>query len=181
MPDSKALDQQAKQAMDLYRQGKPSQAVEIFTELQETYQMLGNTLKADEMANNMAVALLDLDQTGRAVDLVEKTPERFLSAGEPVLAAQAYGNLGTALAADGRAQEAEEAFRQSLKIFQEQGHDEGMTFAGQALSQLQLKQGRALEALASMEASLESQKKPGFRQRLMRKLLKLPFRLTGGR
>jgi tetratricopeptide (TPR) repeat protein len=180
-PDKKELEQQAKQAMDLYRKGQAAQAVEIFLELQAAYQEQGNLVKADEMANNLAVALLELDQADRAVSLVENTPERFLSADEPLLAAQAYGNLGAALAAGGRTDEAEQAYRQSLKIFQEQGHDEGMTFAGQAMSQLQLKQGRALEALASMEASLEGQKKPGLRQRLMRKLLKLPFRLTGGR
>jgi tetratricopeptide (TPR) repeat protein len=167
--------------MDLYRQGQAAQAVEMFLELQETYQAQGNVLKADEMANNMAVALLELDQAEKAVELVENTPDRFLSADKPVLAAQAYGNLGAALAASGRIEEAEQAYRQSLQIFQQQGHDEGMTFAGQALSQLQLKQGRALEALASMESSLDSQKKPGLRQRLLRKLLKLPFRLTGGR
>lgn len=181
MPDDRALEKRAKQAMDLYRQGQSSQAVDIFLELQERYSSQGNQVKADEMANNLAVALLELDQANRAVDLVVETPERFLAAGEPVLAAQAYGNLGAALTADGRTEEAEQAYRQSLRLFQQEGHDEGMTYAGQALSQLQLKQGRALEALASMESSLEGQKKPGLRQRLMRTLLKLPFRLTGGR
>lgn len=180
-PNEKALEGRSKQAMDLYRQGQAAQAVEIFLELEEIYRAQGNDLKGDEMANNLAVALLELDQAERAIALVEATPQRFLAAGEPILAAQAYGNLGAAMAAADRVEEAEQAYRQSLQLFQEQGHDEGMTFAGQALSQLQLKQGRPLEALASVEASLEGQKKPGLRQRLMRTLLKLPFRLTGGR
>jgi tetratricopeptide (TPR) repeat protein len=180
-PNEKALEGQAKEAMDQYRHGQAKQAVETFLKLEEIYRAQGNQTKADEMANNLAVALLELDQAERAVALVEDTPQRFLSADEPILAAQAYGNLGAALATANRVEEAEQAYRQSLELFQAHGHDEGMTFAGQALSQLQLKQGRALEALASMEASIESQKKPGLRQRLMRTLLKLPFRLTGGR
>jgi tetratricopeptide (TPR) repeat protein len=178
---NKELEQRAKQGMEDYRNGRVEQAVETFTELKEAYAAEGNEVKADEMANNLAVALLELDQAVQAIRLVENTPQRFINADEPVLAAQAYGNLGAALAAAGRTDEAESAYRQSLKLFQAHDHDEGTAFVGQALSQLQLKQGRALEALASMETSLEGQKKPGLRQRLLRKLLKLPFRLTGGR
>jgi tetratricopeptide (TPR) repeat protein len=180
-PDTRDLGRRTKQAMDLYRQGQTDEAVQAFTALQEIYQSNGDQVKADEMANNLAVALLELNQAEKAIKLVEDTPERFLRAEEPILAAQAYGNMGAALAAADRVEEAERAYRQSLKLFQEQGHDEGMTFVGQALSQLQLKQGRALEALASMEASLEGQKKPGLRHRILQRLLKLPFRLTGGR
>lgn len=179
--DSRDLDRRTKQALDLYHQGRADEAIEAFTALQAIYQSEGDQVKADEMANNLAVALLDQNKAEDAIKLVEDTPERFLRADQPILAAQAYGNLGAALAAAERVEDAENAYRQSLKLFQEHGHDEGMTFVGQALSQLQLKQGRALEALASMEASLEGQKKPGLRQRILRKLLKLPFRLTGGR
>jgi tetratricopeptide (TPR) repeat protein len=180
-PDLRDLERRTKQAMDLYRQGQADEAIEAFTALQDIYQSNGDQVKADEMANNSAVALLELNQAEEAIELVKDTPERFLNANQPVLAAQAYGNMGAALAAADRVEDAEQAYRLSLKLFQDHGHDEGMAFVGQALSQLQLKQGRALEALASMEASLEGQKKPGLRQRILRKLLKLPFRLTGGR
>jgi tetratricopeptide (TPR) repeat protein len=180
-PDTRNLDRRTKLAMDHYRKGRAEEAIEEFTSLQQIYEASGDQVKADEMANNLAVALLEVDQAEEAIKWVEDTPERFLGSNQPILAAQAYGNMGTALAAAGRVDEAEQAYRQSLSLFQEQGHDDGSAFVGQALSQLQLKQGRALEALASMEASLEGQKKPGLRQRILQKLLKLPFRLTGGR
>jgi tetratricopeptide (TPR) repeat protein len=180
-PDSHDLERRTKQAMELFRNGQVNEAIEAFSDLHLAYQSQGDPVKADEMANNLGVAHLDINQFDEAIKLVVDTPERFLRAGQPILAAQAFGNLGAAFAAADRIEEAEDAYRQSFKLFQDQGHDEGMTFVGQALSQLQLKQGRALEALASMEASLEGQKKPGLRQRILRKLLKLPFRLTGGR
>lgn len=175
------LDRKSKQAMDFYRQGKFPEAVELFSWLHQEFSASGNNVKADEMANNLAVTFLDQNDPEQAIDLIEGTPQRFFEAGETIMAAQAYGNLGAAMAAANRLEEAENAYRQSMQIFRQQGHDEGVTFVGQALSQLQLKQGKTLEALASMEASLEGQKKPGLRQRLLRKLLKLPFRLTGGR
>jgi hypothetical protein len=46
----------------------------------------------------------------------------------------------------------------------------------QSLSKLQLKSGRQIEALATMEAGLEGFKKPTLKQRILKKLLQMPFR-----
>ena len=99
--------------MELFRNGQVNEAIEAFSDLHHVYQSQGDLVKADEMANNLAVARLDLNQAEEAIKLVEATPERFLSADQPVLAAQAYGNLGAAFAAADQIEEAEDAYRQS--------------------------------------------------------------------
>jgi len=47
----------------------------------------------------------------------------------------------------------------------------------QSLSALQLRTGRQLEALATMQAGVERIERPGLKNRLLKKILDLPFRL----
>jgi len=51
----------------------------------------------------------------------------------------------------------------------------------EALSELQLRTGRQLQALATMKAGLDGVKRPNPRQRLVKKILEIPFDLLGGK
>jgi hypothetical protein len=47
----------------------------------------------------------------------------------------------------------------------------------QSLSALQLRTGRQLEALATMQSGVSKIKRPGLKNRFLKKILDIPFRL----
>ncbi len=91
----------------------------------------------------------------------------------------ALGNLGAALEADGRIEEAVDAYEQSADLLKQVGESEFRANVMQSLSRLQLRTGRQFEALATMEAGLEGIERPNTQQRFLKKLLKLPYKYMG--
>jgi tetratricopeptide (TPR) repeat protein len=159
-----------------YQQGHFQQAVQGFRQAREL--LLGANLleQAAEMANNAAVALLQLDQPEAAIEILEGTPQVFANAGNDRLQAQALGNQAAALEALGNRHQAEELYQRALVLFREVGDQESQAFTLQGLSRVQLKDGRALQALDSMQASLEAKPRRGLTGRVIRRLLSLPAR-----
>jgi tetratricopeptide (TPR) repeat protein len=168
-----------KLALSAFRESRLDEAIHAFTTAQEGFLAEGNAVKAAEMASSLSVVLLKANRTDEALEAASGTPEIFLQAGEKTLAAQAYGNLGSALEACGNLANAEEAYHQAANLFGSLGDGEHHRYTMQSLSQLQLRQGRTLEALSTMQHSLDAQPRLGIRQRLLRALLKLPNRLLG--
>ncbi len=89
----------------------------------------------------------------------------------------AYGNQAAALEALGQLAAAEAAYQQSADLLAEAGEDQLRASVMRSVSELQLRQGRHLEAVASMQTGLGGLKKPKPKQRLIRRLLDMPFRL----
>jgi hypothetical protein len=92
----------------------------------------------------------------------------------------ALGNLGTALEAVGRLDEAIQAYQQSADVLKQANETEMRASVMQSLSALQLRTGHQLEALATMQAGLDGLKKPSPKQRALRKLLNLPSKVIKG-
>lgn len=168
---------QADQALKDFRDGRVEAALEGFSYAREAYQSEGDVAKAAEMANNLSVAHLKLENPEQALRAVEGTPKVFKDLGDKLNAARAYGNLGSALEATGSKDDAEAAYKNAISLFSEIGDKEGESYTLQSLSKLQLNRGRPVEALASMEASMEAKQKRSLRERLLQKLFKIPFRL----
>ncbi len=163
-----------------YRRGELSAAAEGFRSASAAYTRDGAELAAAEAANNLCVTLLQADRPQEALECVEGTPAVFERHSESGRAAQAYGNLGTALESCGRTAEAEAAYRHSLDLFCSLGDSEGESLILQRLSQVRLRQGQPIEALAAMQASLEAAPRGGLLRRWMRSLLSLPARFFSG-
>jgi tetratricopeptide (TPR) repeat protein len=180
------MSEQALSPQELERQGMQAyQAKELETALARFeaarlgYQAQQDELKSLEMSNNLSVVLLQLDRPEEALAAVEGSAEIFERREQPERAAQAYGNLASALEGCGRLDEAEAAYRQAAEAFQRLGDQDSQSHTLKALSQLQLRQGRAMEALASMQRGLDEQKGGGLRQRILRGLLNLPQKFLG--
>ncbi len=89
------------------------------------------------------------------------------------------GNLASALEACGDLVAAERTYAQALQRFADlNDHQAQATILG-SLSQLQLKRGRPLDALSTMQAGLEHKPRRGLRDRWVQRLLALPSRLLG--
>jgi tetratricopeptide (TPR) repeat protein len=179
MSDTLNQTQLSKDAKEAYRRGDYRAAAKLFQAAAQGYDSVGDNLNAAEMLNNCGVAYLRLGDGKAALQAVEATPATFAAAGDTRRQGLALGNLGDALESVGRKQEAADMYTQSAELLEQVGEDEMRAHVLQSLSQLQLKSGRQIEALATMEAGLEGFKKPSLKQRILKKLLRFPFKLMG--
>jgi tetratricopeptide (TPR) repeat protein len=167
------------EALAAFREGRLDLAIELFQAAYKAYKQSGDALKSAEIANNMSVALLKTARPQEALQAVEGTQSIFQSAGDEHRAALAWGNLAAALEACGDLAAAEEAYKQATTRFAKLDDDENRAYTHQALSRVQIRQGRAVEAVTTMQTGLESKQGLSIRNRVLRFLLNLPSRLTG--
>jgi tetratricopeptide (TPR) repeat protein len=172
-------DELERLALESYRAGCFEESIERYSAARKLYLDKQNLSKAAEIANNLCVVMLAAKQLQAALDAVRDTPEFFVSQGDELHAAQAYGNLASALEACDQISAAEEAYRQAVGLFEKLGDSDNYSSTLQALSRLQLRQGNPLGALSTMQGGLETMPKPRMRDRVLRQLLKWPFRLLG--
>lgn len=166
-------------ALQAYQDERLDNAAAGFRDAMEAFSGRGDHLQAAEMANNLCVVLLKMDDPGGALAAVEGTPEVFAAHGNDQRTAMAYGNLASALEAGGDFEGAQQAYRKAVDLFAEIGDTDSRAHTLKALSQMQLRKGQTMEAVASMQAGLEGQTSLNFWQRLLRRILRLPYRLLG--
>lgn len=168
--------QLAKEAKQAYQRGDYENAARTFLAAAQSYTTSQDPMNAAEMANNASVAYLQAGDSQAALKTVEGTAEIFAAEGDIRRQAMALGNLGSALEAMKRYMEAEDAYQQSADLLKQVGEDQLRLNVMQSLSRLQARTGRQLEALASMQAGLEDVQRPSPRQRILKKLLEVPFK-----
>ncbi len=169
----------AETALRDFRQGRFAAAAQGFEAARAGFELAGDVGGAAEAANSLCVALLQARRPADALQAVQGTPEVFDSVGDRKRAAQALGNLASALEATGDLAAAEHAYQQALQRFTDLHDHDTMATLLASISQLQLKRGRPLDALTSMQAGLEQKPRRGLRDRWLRRLLGLPSRLLG--
>jgi len=179
MSDALNQAQITKEGKEAYQRGDYGAAAKLFKAAAEGYASVGDKLTEAELLNNCGVAYLRAGDGKAALQVIEATPAVFAAAGDIRRQGLALGNLGDALETVGRKQEAADIYTQSAELLEQAGEDEMRAHVLQSLSKLQLKSGRQIEALATMEAGLEGFRKPSLKQRFLRKLLRFPFKLMG--
>jgi tetratricopeptide (TPR) repeat protein len=178
-PSKISAEDLERQAMTAYQAGEWKRAETSFREAHLAFQREGKPLKSAEMKNNLCVVLLQDDRPQEALKAVEGTWDIFASQGDDLRTAQSYGNLAAAHEACGNLSEAEEAYRQAAELLEKAGAMDDRAQTLTALSRIQLKRGKALQAVASMQSGLDGGQRLGFGKRLLRKILRLPLRLLG--
>lgn len=153
------------------------QAAEAFAASAAGFRTAEDALSAAEMDNNRSVALLQAGEYQAALDAAARTDKTFASAGDTRRQAQALGNQAAAMAGLGRKQDAEDLYWKSAQLLEACGEKDLRATVLQAISRLQLGEGRYMQALASMESGLEGVPKPSLAQRLLKRLLKIPGKL----
>lgn len=160
-----------------YKSGDYLISAKSYREAAEAYRASGDELLAAEMFNNCSVAYLQAGEGQLSLEAVEGTSEVFADAGDFHHQAMAIGNRAAALEILERFEEAEEAYRDSAKILKEIGEFDDRLHVLQSLSALQLHMGRRLEAYASMYAGIMTIEEPNPRQRLLKALMQIPYKL----
>jgi tetratricopeptide (TPR) repeat protein len=170
-------NQLSEEGKSAYEKGDYLKSAEIFLAAAEGYQFVGDAINAAEMKNNRSVALLQGGQAEAAVQAVEGTIEIFADAGDKRRQAMALGNRAAALSKLNRVNEAIVDYERAADLFKQVGEHDLRAPVLQALSVLQLRTGRQLESLASMNAGLGEFEQPKPRQRFLKKLLDIPLKI----
>jgi len=142
-----------------------------FTETQDE-------LNAAEMANNLSVSFLQTGKKAQALDVVEGTDLIFEKHNDQFRQAMSLGNYAAALESMKRYEEAGLAYQKSADLFEQLGETEFRTHVLKSLATLQIRQGKQLESILSMQQSLSAKKNLSVKDRILNFLLKIPFRLS---
>ena len=159
-----------------FERGEFEAAANAFQAAADGFELAEDPLNAAEMKNNCSVALLQDGNAQGALAAVQGTAAIFADSQAVREQALALGNEAAALQTLGKIEEAEALYRESADLLAETGDDELRASVFRSISELQLKQGRHLEAVASMHTGLDGLEKPKPRQRLVRRLLEMPFK-----
>jgi tetratricopeptide (TPR) repeat protein len=159
---------------ELYNQGDYLNSAGVFCAAADGFLVRGDEIQAAEMKNNASVAFLQGKNPQEALNSVGNTADVFAQVGDLRRQGMAFGNLGSAFEALGRKAEAADAYRDSAKLLKEAGEDQLCANVLQSLSTLQLKSGQQLEALVTMREGLDNIKHPSLKQRVLKKLLRVP-------
>ncbi len=168
-----------KEASEEYEAGRLETAIHLYRAAHEGFLAEEDGLKAAEMANNLCVVLLQAGRPQEALEMVRGSPEFFQASGEEDRAAQSYGNLGAALEACGEDEAAMSAYSKAAELLRGLGDQENYAYTMQALSRLQLRRGKPIEAVYSMQSGLADAPRLSLKERALRWLLNLPLRLYG--
>lgn len=163
----------AEEGRRLYGAGDYAAAAGLFENAAAGYRAAGQAALAAEMANNLSVAQLQAGDPAAALAAVAGTAEIFAEAGDRLKMALAWGNQAAALEGLGHIAEAEQDYERSAAVLKELGENDLRAEVMKALTALQVRGGRQMEALASMQSGLAGVEKPGLKMRFMRWLLNL--------
>jgi tetratricopeptide (TPR) repeat protein len=177
--DNSSLDQIVKQAQSAYQDEDFETAATLFQQAREQYLLLNDELNAAEMANNRSVALLRFGNAHEALNVTRGTDLIFAQAGDTHRQAMALGNQAAALEALGQLDEAVQAYRQCSDLLKQSNDPSLRIYVLESLSGLYLRRRRFLEALVTMQAALDLKTKLSLRERVLRWLLNVVFRLMG--
>ena len=167
----------AEKALQAYKQEAFDLAIDLFEQAKSAYSIAGDPVKAAEMANNLSVAFSQVDRYTAALEVLNDTFDVFLQHGEMMKAAQSLGNEAAAYEGMQEWEKAETLYEQAVDRFAQLGEQESQHYTLQALSRVRLRQGRAMEAVSTMQGALETDAKSNWRTRLVSKILSLPSRL----
>jgi tetratricopeptide (TPR) repeat protein len=179
MNDTLTLTELIEEGKAAYKRGDFLASAQAFQAATKGYASTDDRLTAAEMSNNSSVAYLRAGEADAALQAVEGTPEIFAEAQNTRLQGIALGNLGAALDALKRLDEAEDAYQQSADLLGQAGEADLRAYVLKSLSVIQLRKGDHMQAVTSMQSSLDAGQKAGGKGNIFSKLFKRPSKQIG--
>jgi tetratricopeptide (TPR) repeat protein len=177
--DLNSVQNTIEEAKRAFEKGDYKSASKGFKTAYNHFEVQNDPENAAEMANNLCVALLQIGKKKEALEIVEGTAEFFEKQANKKKQAIALGNQAAALEALKRFDEALNFYQQSADIFDEIGESALSSHVHKSIALIQVRNGKQLEGIFSMQKSLGNIEKPTVWQRIYRGLLKIPNKLIG--
>jgi len=159
-------------AVKAYQEGNYENAARLFGEAASAFTAQENALDAAEMRNNQSVAWLQAGNPGAAWEAARGTASVFAEAGDFRREGIAWGNEAAALQALGRTNDALEKYRLASAAFERAGEGEMRNTVMQAMAGIELKRGKVMDALLTMQMGLSGIKHPTLKQKILLALLR---------
>lgn len=161
-----------------FQRGEFLVAARYFEAAKQAYLSSSDESNAAEMANNASVAYLQDKKPDLALKSVEGTAAIFERKGDLKREGMALGNQAAALEALDRTDEAIEFYQRSAAVLAQANEDQLRASVMQSLSMLQFRDGKQLQALATMQDGLNGVHRPNPKQTFIKKLLQIPIEMT---
>ncbi|MDX9865470.1 MAG: hypothetical protein RBT34_11760 [Anaerolineaceae bacterium] len=166
-----------KQAAAAYKANDYAIAAILYENASQIYTDAGDSLMAAEMDNNLSVTLLKMKNAEGALGAAAGTDILFKQAGDINRQAIAIANQSAAKEALGQLDEALEGYQIASDLLNQAGERQMRSYVLQSISALQLRTGKQLQAMATMDAALDNKSKLSLKERLLRKLLNTQKRM----
>lgn len=160
-----------------YQKNDYLSAAKLYEAAAEGFLAAGDTHQTAEMANNCSVSWLKAGNAQAALQAASGTEQVFEREGDTKQQACAIGNQAAALEKLQRWDEAFAAYTKSAKLLDQAGEDDLHAYVMQSISLLHLKKRHYLEAYATMRAGIMGVRKPNLKQRLLKTLIQIPYKL----
>lgn len=167
----------AEEGRSLYQKGQYLAAAENFHAARVGFELKGDRYTAAEMANNCSVSYLLAKSASEALEELNGIEEYYSEIGDSMRQGITAGNAACALDALDRVDEAQSGYMRSAALLEKTGEDQFRANVMQSLSALQLRSGRKLEALVSMQQGIDGLKRPSLVQKMAKSILQYPFKM----
>jgi tetratricopeptide (TPR) repeat protein len=169
--------QLAEEGQAEYQKKEYRSAARLFKAAADGFLTAGDNLEAAHMANDCSVAYLQAGDAQSALEAVAGTAQIFALNGAIKQQAMALGNQAAALENLHRLDEAFQLYQKSAGLLDEIGESDLRAYVLQSISSIQLRNRRFLEAYATMRAGVMGIRKPTFKQRVLKALIQIPYKL----
>lgn len=168
------------QGVKLFQQQDYEDASRIFQQAQEAYETEGKTDLAAEMMVNIGLVHRALGQNQQALEAMQAAIATFQDLQDVRRTAMTLGNMGGVYAALSDKEQAYNCYRQAADIFEELDET---TLYGEtlvAMGDLQVRDGNVMGGAATYEVGLDNLDDLSASQKVIKGLLGIRNRLTGG-
>jgi tetratricopeptide (TPR) repeat protein len=177
MPTGEELKQKGVQQ---FSQGDYEDAADTFRAAAAAYEDEGAADMVAEMQVNLGLALHSIGEHEAALEQMNMALAVFTQVNDQHRRAQVLGNMARVYAKLGNSEQAMTNYREASAVFSEMGDEENYGQTVMAIADLQFRSGQLMKAAATYEVGLESIKNLNTRQKMMKKLLGVRNKLTGG-
>ncbi len=168
-----------KKAQIAYEGEEYREAAQIFEEAARQFSAQEDNLNAAEMLNNQSVSLLKAGDATGAYHAALGTDATFANAGDVKRQAMSLGNQAAALDELKKIDEAFALYQQSADLFKQIGEGELRAYVLQRMSALQMRSGKRLDALVTMQIALDAKPRLSLKDRILKGLMKTAAGLMG--
>jgi len=168
------------EGMRLYREGRYEEAAASFADAQSAFSEQANAKDAAESANNRGVCWRQAARWDEARAAFGEARNAFKAIGDVAGEGQVAGNLGALADSEGQHEQATAYYEEAIRLLESAGEQDLAQATYTALSRLKMKQGNWIGAINAYETGLAHVERPGLVQRMLKRFLGVPRKLSGG-